>query len=256
MQQLFIWMYNRYLQDAKLNYVKTMFQEQMNNVVMRYVHVQEMVLIVQREEHVFKVKRKQDVLYLLLDNVVNGCEMSQILKMLQLLQHIVQLRDVTLPQLVYEQMQIVQSILQIVQLKVEEGVQLNPSCSAASVNAACITALNGTICAWDYTLNECRDKDCQDFIGTTHTICQTQRQGCTAGPNACELTTIREASIEGTNGPCLWIEKFVNSDGSKGACFTYTSCKSLAWNNDESCKLISNKCTTNGTNCIGINYMY
>ncbi|CAK70236.1 unnamed protein product (macronuclear) [Paramecium tetraurelia] len=62
----------------------------------------------------------------------------------------------------------------------------------------------------------------------------------------------QKACIEGTNGPCLWIEKFVNSDGSKGACFAYTSCKSLAWNSDESCKLISNKCTTNGTNCIGI----
>ncbi|CAK70225.1 unnamed protein product (macronuclear) [Paramecium tetraurelia] len=139
------------------------------------------------------------------------------------------------------------------------GCVTKSSCSAATINAACITALNGTICAWDYTLNKCRDKDCQDFIGTTHAICQTQRQECTAGPNgrcarvqSCESTTIREACIEGTNGPCLWIEKFVNSDGSKGACFAYTSCKSLAWNSDESCKLISNKCTTNGTNCIGI----
>ncbi|CAD8202267.1 unnamed protein product [Paramecium octaurelia] len=139
------------------------------------------------------------------------------------------------------------------------GCVTKSTCSAASVNAACISALNGTICAWDNTLNKCRDKDCQDLIGTTHTICQTQRQGCTAGPNgrcarvqSCELTTLRQACIEGTNGPCLWIEKFVNSDGSKGACFTYTSCKSLAWNTDESCKLISNQCTTNGTNCIGI----
>ncbi|CAK72100.1 unnamed protein product (macronuclear) [Paramecium tetraurelia] len=170
--------------------------------------------------------------------------------MLQLLQHIVQLKltDVDCGKYFTN-----------CTTKSGGGCVAKSSCSAASVNAACITALNGTICAWDYTLNKCRDKDCQDFIGTTHTICQTQRQGCTAGPNgrcarvqSCELTTIREACIEGTNGPCLWIEKFATSDGSKGACFAYTSCKSLAWNNDESCKLISNKCTTNGTNCIGI----
>ncbi|CAK61619.1 unnamed protein product, partial (macronuclear) [Paramecium tetraurelia] len=130
------------------------------------------------------------------------------------------------------------------------GCVAKSSCSAASVNAACITALNGTICAWDYTLNKCRDKDCQDFIGTTHTICQTQRIRMYCWTKMVDV--LEEACIEGTNGPCLWIEKFATSDGSKGACFAYTSCKSLAWNNDESCKLISNKCTTNGTNCIGI----
>ncbi|CAK64788.1 unnamed protein product (macronuclear) [Paramecium tetraurelia] len=139
------------------------------------------------------------------------------------------------------------------------GCVTKSTCSAVTIDVACTTALNGTVCAWDSAQNKCRDKDCQDFSGTTHAACQTQRAGCTAGANGkcarvqnCEQTTIRSACIEGTNGPCLWINNYVNSDGSKGACFRYTSCKSLAWNSDTSCKWISNQCTTNGSNCIGI----
>ena len=30
------------------------------------------------------------------------------------------------------------------------GCVIKSTCSAAKVNAACTTALNGTICAWDY----------------------------------------------------------------------------------------------------------
>ncbi|CAD8108961.1 unnamed protein product [Paramecium primaurelia] len=139
------------------------------------------------------------------------------------------------------------------------GCVTKSTCAAVTVDAACTTALNGTICAWDSALNKCRDKDCQDFSGTTHAACQAQRAGCTAGANGkcarvqnCEQTTIRSACIEGTNGPCLWINDYVNTDGSKGACFRYTSCKSLSWNSDASCKWISNQCTTNGSNCVGI----
>ncbi|CAD8110299.1 unnamed protein product [Paramecium primaurelia] len=139
------------------------------------------------------------------------------------------------------------------------GCVAKTTCSAVTIDAACTTALNGTICAWDSAQNRCRDKDCQDFSGTTHAACQAQRAGCTAGANGkcakvqnCEQTQIRSACIEGTNGPCLWINDFVNTDGSKGACFRYTSCKSLSWNTDTQCKWISKQCTTNGSGCIGI----
>ncbi|CAD8109110.1 unnamed protein product [Paramecium primaurelia] len=139
------------------------------------------------------------------------------------------------------------------------GCVTKSTCAAVTVDAACTTALNGTICAWDSEQNKCRDKDCQDFSGTTHAACQGQRAGCTVGANGkcarvqnCEQTTLRSACIEGTNGPCLWVNDFVNSDGSKGACFRYTSCKSLTWNSDRQCKWISNQCTTNGSNCVGI----
>ncbi|CAD8145016.1 unnamed protein product [Paramecium octaurelia] len=139
------------------------------------------------------------------------------------------------------------------------GCVTKSTCSAVTIDVACTTALNGTVCAWDSAQNKCRDKDCQDFSGTTHAACQTQRAGCTAGANGkcarvqnCEQTTIRSACIEGTNGPCLWISSYVNTDGSTGACFRYTSCKSLTWNSDSSCKWISNQCTTNGSNCVGI----
>ncbi|CAD8109130.1 unnamed protein product [Paramecium primaurelia] len=139
------------------------------------------------------------------------------------------------------------------------GCVTKSTCAAVTVDAACTTALNGTICAWDSAQNKCRDKDCQDFSGTTHAACQGQRAGCTAGANGkcarvqnCEQTTLRSACIEGTNGPCLWVNDFVNSDGSTGACFRYTSCKSLTWNSDTQCKWLSNQCTTNGSNCIGI----
>ncbi|CAD8109099.1 unnamed protein product [Paramecium primaurelia] len=139
------------------------------------------------------------------------------------------------------------------------GCVTKSTCAAVTVDAACTIALNGTICAWDSAQNKCRDKDCQDFSGTTHAACQGQRVGCTAGANGkcarvqnCEQTTIISACIEGTNGPCLWINDFVNTDGSTGACFRYTSCKSLTWNSDTQCKWISKQCTTNGSNCIGI----
>ncbi|CAD8124653.1 unnamed protein product [Paramecium sonneborni] len=139
------------------------------------------------------------------------------------------------------------------------GCVTKSTCSAVTIDVACTTALNGTVCAWDAAQNKCRDKDCQDFSGTTHAACQVQKAGCTAGANGkcarvqnCEQTTIRSACIEGTNGPCLWINDYTNSDGSKGACFRYTSCKSLNWNSDSQCKWISNQCTTNGSNCVGI----
>ncbi|CAD8176985.1 unnamed protein product [Paramecium pentaurelia] len=139
------------------------------------------------------------------------------------------------------------------------GCVVKSTCAAVTIDAACTTALNGTICAWDSAQNRCRDKDCQDFSGTTHAACQGQRAGCTAGANGkcarvqnCEQTTLRSACIEGTNGPCLWVNDFVNSDGSTGACFRYTSCKSLTWNSDRQCKWLSKQCTTNGSNCIGI----
>nr|P13837.1 RecName: Full=G surface protein, allelic form 156; Flags: Precursor [Paramecium primaurelia]CAA27514.1 unnamed protein product [Paramecium primaurelia] len=139
------------------------------------------------------------------------------------------------------------------------GCVTKSTCSAVTIDVACTTALNGTVCAWDSAQNKCRDKDCQDFSGTTHAACQAQRAGCTAGAGGkcarvqnCEQTSVRAACIEGTNGPCLWIDKYQNTDGTKGACFRYTSCKSLNWNNDSSCKWISNKCTTNGSNCVGI----
>ncbi|CAD8183449.1 unnamed protein product [Paramecium pentaurelia] len=139
------------------------------------------------------------------------------------------------------------------------GCVTKSTCSAVTIDVACTTALNGTVCAWDSAQNKCRDKDCQDFSGTTHAACQAQRAGCTAGASGkcarvqnCEQTSVRAACIEGTNGPCLWIDKYLNTDGTKGACFRYTSCKSLTWNNDSSCKWISNKCTTNGSNCVGI----
>ncbi|CAD8125030.1 unnamed protein product [Paramecium sonneborni] len=139
------------------------------------------------------------------------------------------------------------------------GCVTKSTCSAVTIDAACTTALNGTVCAWDSAQNKCRDKDCQDFSGTTHAACQGQRPGCTAGANGkcarvqnCEQTTIRSACIEGTNGPCLWINDFIHPDGSRGACFRYTNCRSLSWNSDIQCKWISNQCTTNGSNCIGI----
>ncbi|CAD8176961.1 unnamed protein product [Paramecium pentaurelia] len=139
------------------------------------------------------------------------------------------------------------------------GCVTKSTCSAVTIDVACTTALNGTICAWDNAQNKCRDKDCQDFSGTSHAACQGQRAGCTVGASGkcariqnCEQTTIRSACIEGTNGPCLWINDYINTDGSTGACFRYTSCKSLTWNSDAQCKWISKQCTTNGSNCIGI----
>jgi hypothetical protein len=48
------------------------------------------------------------------------------------------------------------------------------------------------------------------------------------------------------------VNDFVNTDNTKGACFSYTSCKSLKWNIDGICKLASKKCTTDGSKCVGI----
>lgn len=59
---------------------------------------------------------------------------------------------------------------------------------------------------------------------------------------------MRAACIKGTDGPCLWI----TDAAGVGACYPYTSCKSLNWNTHNSCKAISPNCTTNGTNCLGI----
>ncbi|CAD8070415.1 unnamed protein product [Paramecium primaurelia] len=139
------------------------------------------------------------------------------------------------------------------------GCITKSTCAGTLIEAGCTTALNGTVCFWDAEIKKCRDRDCQDFNGNTHHECQLQRTGCTMGINGkcarvqnCKQTTIRGACIEGADGPCLWIEKYENDDGSKGACFKYTSCKSLSWDNDQKCKLVSSQCTTNGSHCVGI----
>lgn len=66
------------------------------------------------------------------------------------------------------------------------------------------------------------------------------------------MTTVEAACVKGTDGPCIWIPDYPNNDASKGACFLYDSCRSLTWTSDPLCKLISDKCTTDGKECIGI----
>ncbi|CAK64863.1 unnamed protein product (macronuclear) [Paramecium tetraurelia] len=128
------------------------------------------------------------------------------------------------------------------------GCVTKSTCAAVTIDAACTTALNGTVCAWDSAQMEplmlhAKPKELDALLVPMENVQEIQN---------CEQTTIRSACIEGTNGPCLWINDYVNTDGSKGACFRYTSCKSLNWNSDTSCKWISNQCTTNGSNCVGI----
>jgi hypothetical protein len=48
------------------------------------------------------------------------------------------------------------------------------------------------------------------------------------------------------------VNDYFNSDGTKGACFSYNSCRSLKWNTEANCKLASKKCTTDGSKCVGI----
>ncbi|CAD8120354.1 unnamed protein product [Paramecium sonneborni] len=137
------------------------------------------------------------------------------------------------------------------------GCITKSTCLAALIDSACKRDINNKICVWDSTENRCRYQECIDINGTSHIQCKIEKSGCTVGLNGkcakiqtCELTTIRDACIEGINGPCLWIEDKNNQ--AKGTCIKYTSCKSVTWNTDKQCKLISNKCTTNGLNCIGI----
>ncbi|CAD8210128.1 unnamed protein product [Paramecium octaurelia] len=143
--------------------------------------------------------------------------------------------------------------------KKEGGCTLKGACTSANVAAACITDKDKNDCQWETETSTCRLKECKDFAGTTHAACQKQKTGCTAGLNGkcakmtnCQDIKVRAACIEGNDGPCLWIAKYVNADATLGACFSYESCKSLDWTSDPNCKLISPNCTTDGTECVGI----
>ncbi|CAD8096596.1 unnamed protein product [Paramecium sonneborni] len=136
------------------------------------------------------------------------------------------------------------------------GCVSKSTCNAVSIDVACTYALDGTKCAWNNNLMICLEEDCQDFEGITHHQCKARRLGCTVGENGkcarikyCSETTVVNACIEGLDGPCLWIK---NSENSQGACFQYSSCQSINWDNDQQCKRISNKCTTNGEHCVAI----
>ncbi|CAD8157933.1 unnamed protein product [Paramecium octaurelia] len=139
------------------------------------------------------------------------------------------------------------------------GCVKKSSCYAATVESACTISIDGQICAWDNIQQLCRVQDCQDLEGSLHTSCQARRLDCTAGVHgkcakiqSCEKTTVRAACIQGLNGQCLWIDQYINQDGSLGACFSYTSCESLKWISDQQCKQISDKCTTDGSKCVAI----
>ncbi|CAD8206661.1 unnamed protein product [Paramecium pentaurelia] len=138
------------------------------------------------------------------------------------------------------------------------------TCSAAKGEAACNTDANGQICAWDSETFICRNQECKDISGSTHQTCQNPsdknlKGKCTAGKSSrcapiqnCTSTTFQAACVVGTDGPCIWLPDYPNDDNTKGACFRYDSCKSLYWTQDSLCKYISDKCTTDGTSCIGI----
>ncbi|CAD8200812.1 unnamed protein product [Paramecium pentaurelia] len=145
------------------------------------------------------------------------------------------------------------------------GCVQRSTCSAAQVQAACTSDQNGFICAWDSDTSKCRNQECKDISGTTHAACQNPtdknfKGKCTAGKGGkcalmqtCGLTTVEAACVVGTDGPCIWLPDYPNTDSNtKGACFLYDSCRSLLWNSDPLCKYISDKCTTNGKLCIGI----
>ncbi|CAD8210801.1 unnamed protein product [Paramecium pentaurelia] len=143
--------------------------------------------------------------------------------------------------------------------KKDGGCTVKGACTVANVAAACTTDSDGKDCWWDTETNGCRLKECKDFSGTSHAACYKLRAGCTAGLNGrcakmtnCQDIKVRAACIEGNDGPCLWVAKFVNADSTFGACFSYDSCKSLDWTSDGSCKWISPNCTTDGTECVGI----
>ena len=55
--------------------------------------------------------------------------------------------------------------------KLGGGCVVKSTCSDVTIDTACTSALNGTACAWDYTQKKCKDKDCQDFSGSTHAVC-------------------------------------------------------------------------------------
>ncbi|CAD8193075.1 unnamed protein product [Paramecium octaurelia] len=105
----------------------------------------------------------------------------------------------------------------------------------------------------------CRNKECEDLFGSSHISCWTQKSGCTVGlnsrcgkPKNCEDTTLKEACIEGLNGPCLWIINQFSNEQPQGKCYSYNSCQSIQWNTDQQCKQISPFCTTDGIKCIPI----
>ncbi|CAK82827.1 unnamed protein product (macronuclear) [Paramecium tetraurelia] len=155
--------------------------------------------------------------------------------------------------------QLCKEYLPICTTKKGGGCVKKSTCQAANVESACTTSLNGQICAWDGIKHICRVQECQDLEGSLHSSCQARRLDCTAGVHGkcakiqnCEQTTVRAACINGLNGQCLWIEQYINQDGSQGACFSYTSCQSLKWTSDQQCKQISDKCTTDGSKCVAI----
>ncbi|CAD8045477.1 unnamed protein product [Paramecium sonneborni] len=133
------------------------------------------------------------------------------------------------------------------------------TCSAVTIDSACTDDINGKPCIWENISNYCRNKSCKDFTGINHSKCQEYGNNCTSGPNDkciemqnCEFFKNKNTCILGIDGPCLWIDKYMNNDGSMGACFQYTSCQSLSWSTDDQCKQISNYCTTDGQKCIAI----
>ncbi|CAD8124536.1 unnamed protein product [Paramecium sonneborni] len=145
--------------------------------------------------------------------------------------------------------------------KKDGGCTLKGACTAANVQAACITDSSGLDCQWDTETSNCRLKECKDFTFTTYAACN--KVGCTLGQGGrctkktnCQDIKVRAACIEGNDAPCLWIPKYVNED-SLGKCIQYESCKSLKVTIDDSandkCKWISPNCTTDGDgSCIGI----
>ncbi|CAK82766.1 unnamed protein product (macronuclear) [Paramecium tetraurelia] len=144
------------------------------------------------------------------------------------------------------------------------GCVQRSSCSAAKVQSACTTDATQNICAWDSDTSTCRNQECKDISGSSHAACQNPtdknfKGKCTAGKSGkcaaiqkCSLTTVEAACVVGTDGPCIWLPDYPNTDNTKGACFLYDSCRSLKWSNDPLCKYISDKCTTDGQQCIGI----
>ncbi|CAD8207770.1 unnamed protein product [Paramecium octaurelia] len=127
------------------------------------------------------------------------------------------------------------------------GCVTKGKCKDAQVEAACISQYDGQKCSWQN--GTCQLRSCTDLLGYDHQTCNTAQADCTTDGFQCTMmktcsnTSIQQACLKGTDGPCRW---------SEDKCLKYTKCSDLIYSTHVQCNSIHPQCTTNGMNCVAI----
>ncbi|CAD8082118.1 unnamed protein product [Paramecium primaurelia] len=132
------------------------------------------------------------------------------------------------------------------------------SCSQVKSQAICQTTIlqNGKNCVYDLSLNQCREFQCNDYVGINdNNICQQFSNNCTTNGNGCEIMkscvqyyeklTCQSAYSTDPINRCIWTDQGCRQ----------RECKDLKGTTNQSCKQFISGCITNGQNCVGPNYL-